>query len=181
MDDNDRKRWREAMRDTATGPLRIAGEVRAKSLEWDPAQHDGLSFSNALTMALGAGHDQSFFLRRANAVDMLGGFRVARMFDHEAAKWLTGKAQNEKLAACVKLCASEFNRKHECPLPVSTVRRVTGQLLGLRPKTRIHHCAECVAKARALEELQAEVEALRAEIGGKSVIASAAERTVQLA
>lgn len=154
------KNWQKVLRDSATGPLMIAQEVVAGEESWDMKANKGVSYSSALERALGKGRDLSFFRRRAYAVNRLGGMRNARMFHHQAAVWFHSKVPREKTEMALKICADQFNRNHSCPLAQNTLFRILGQVCGIPPKTRIHHCVSCEEKDKQLAELQAKVETL---------------------
>jgi hypothetical protein len=142
--------WKTAMRNSATGPLTIACEVVENENKWDPKHKDtgGLSYTAALERALGDGHGLRFFRSRANAVNALGGMRNAVMFHHAAAVWLTGKLRAEKLEQAITILATTFNQRHQCPMMTSTVVRVTRDLCGYRPRTRIVSEPEEIARLR---------------------------------
>ena len=151
--------WKTAMRNSATGPLTIACEVVENESQWDPKHEDtgGLSYTAALERALGDGHGLRFFRSRANAVKALGGMRNAVMFHHNAAVWLTGKLRDEKLEQALAILGTTFNQRHQCPMMTSTVVRVTRDLCGYRPRTRIVSESEEVARLRQrIAELEVE-------------------------
>ena len=151
-------RWKEALRNGATGPLRIAQEVVAANDKWDAEKHNGTSFTSELRRALGRGRGLPFFHVRALAVDALGGLRDACMFEHNAAVWLAKAASNGKLAEAKRLSAIAFNRNLRSPLTFAQVERATRGLLG-RTKVRVHtDCVGCVARDKELAELRAMVE-----------------------
>jgi hypothetical protein len=146
--------WRKQLKDGALGPLLIAQDVVAASEDWDPKEHDGLTYSGALRRALGEGRDMGFFRSRSQAVKMLGGMRVAHMLDHQAAVWLTRKAQDSKLSLAIREAADAYNRNHRCPLTKKQVITATRSVFGVRVKTRVHEgCALCDSKDKMIEEL----------------------------
>ena len=147
-------KWKEALKDAAVGPLIVAPEVVEMAADWDPKENDDWSFSKTLEWALGDGKNFRFFQLRNAAVAAMGGMRDARMFDHQAAVWITGKAQNGKLTEALRVCGAAYNCNHKVPLTTSQVKRACRELLGARPKTRID--------ATAL--LLAEIERLKTEI-----------------
>jgi len=147
-------KWRHAMKDQATGPLTIALEVLDGEPQWDEKASGGLSYAGALVRCLGKGKGVDWFRRRAAAVTQLGGMRVARMFDHHAAVWVTSQAHDAKLAECVTTCARAYNANRKVPLTVMQVSRAVVDVLGRR-RTRVHvGCVECAAKDAEIERLR---------------------------
>jgi hypothetical protein len=82
-------RFRKAMSDSATGPLRVAEEVMAIANEWDryADEADGLSCTAWLSKNIGKGCGLAFFKRRFDSVEALGE-DVRRWMHHDAAVWV---------------------------------------------------------------------------------------------
>lgn len=150
--------WRKTLRDSALGPLRVAEEIMAASVDWDPDANDGKSYSAALETALGDGKGSRYFRVRAAAVAAMGGMKSAKLFDHLAAVWLYNKARDEKLAKAILICGQAYNENHSVPLTVPQVKRATRELFGW--KTRVAtsgHCASCAAKDVEIQRLEEEL------------------------
>jgi hypothetical protein len=144
-------KWRKSMKDGSLGPLLIAEDVVAQAKHWEPKENDGRSYSGALEDILGDGKGIRFFQIRAGAVVALKVHRAQHLFHHEAAVWLTAKAQEKKLEACVKEAAVAYNQNHRVPLTRAQVHRACREVLGFRPRTRVD---SGVDKDLIIEKLQ---------------------------
>lgn len=162
-------KWKRALTDAATGPLRIASEIVAIAANWDEYKSDagGLTVSAFLRRELGRGRDLAFFKRRAEAVEKLGDRTVVNWLHHEVAVWIVNNFQEDsKRIRAAFIVAQETKRHNGNPLNLAQAKPILMKAFAIKTQKQPRTCANCIR----LEEVNRELRELLASYGIDSAI-----------
>jgi len=144
------KRWKDALKQADTGPLIVASEVCSVVDDWERYEQEakGLNCDAWLKKVFGGGRGTAWFIRRRDAVKLLGE-ACRRTIHHEVAVWLVNKRLNKtKLEEVKAMLMRECAANGRNPLSPGMAKQRIFQLIG-KPHKRTRLCMRC----QMLEEL----------------------------
>ncbi len=140
------KRWQKALKNSATGPTAVAGEIVLLAGHWEKYKGDADGAKCTSWLAQNVGHGLAWYQNRADAMARIG-ISLGRHLHHETAVWLCAQTANSDiLHQCAERLhlAARQGRVNGLPINPTRARPLCKDLLGLKAKSRAQFtCPKC--------------------------------------